>query len=138
MSTAFNLKDQDQYQEFFDMVIEDIEDTNSVDGQGFPLDEHDNPIDTDWLWENFGQHLDGTQTGLGMQVFNEVIKYYEPITDERKKEVIQMAKDDWFDLYQCGQINPDDDCDPKVLREYGLLTKAEQEAYTDTYDELVG
>lgn len=135
---TINLKDQDQYQEFFDMVIEDIEDTNSVDGQGFPLDEHDNPIDIDWLWENFGQHLDGTQTGLGMQVFSEVIKYYEPITDERKEEVIKMAKEDWMDAYEAGHLNPEDDCEPRILREAGLVTKAEQEAYTDTYDELVG
>lgn len=138
MSTTYNLKDQDQYQEFFDMVIEDIEDTNPVDGQGFPLDEHDNPIDTDWLWENFGQHLDGTQTGLGMQVFSEVIKYYEPINDQRKEEVIKMAKEDWMDAYEVGHINPEDDCDPRILREAGLVTKAEQETYTDTYDELVG
>ena len=75
MSATYNLKDFDEYQEFFDMIIEDIEDTNPVDGKGFPLDEDDNPIDTDWLWENFGQHLDGTQTGLGNQVFSEVIKY---------------------------------------------------------------
>ena len=138
MSATYNLKDQDQYKEFFDMVIEDIEDTNSVDDKGFPLDEDDNPIDTDWLWENFGQHLDGTQTGLGNQVFSEVIKYYEPITDERKEEVIKMAKEDWMDAYECGQLNPEDDCDPRILREAGLMTKQEQEAYTSTYDELVG
>lgn len=138
MSATYNLKDFDEYQEFFDMVIEDINDTNPVDGKGFPLDEDDNPIDTDWLWENFGQHLDGTQTGLGNQVFSEVIKYYEPITDERKKEVIKMAKDDWMDAYECGHLNPEDDCDPRVLREAGLVTKQEQEAYTSTYDELVG
>lgn len=138
MSATYNLKDFDEYQEFFDMIIEDIEDTNPVDGKGFPLDEDDNPIDTDWLWENFGQHLDGTQTGLGNQVFSEVIKYYEPITDKRKKEVIKMAKDDWMDAYEAGHINPEDDCDPKVLREAGLVTKQEQEAYTSTYDELVG
>ena len=51
MSATYNLKDFDEYQEFFDMIIEDIEDTNPVDGKGFPLDEDDNPIDTDWLWE---------------------------------------------------------------------------------------
>lgn len=138
MSTTYNLKDQDQYQEFFDMIIEDIEDTNPVDGQGFPLDEHDNPIDTDWLWENFGQHLDGMQTGLGMQVFSEVIKYYEPISDQRKEEVIKMAKEDWMDGYEAGHLNPEDDCEPRILREAGLVTKQEQEVYTDTYDELVG
>ena len=138
MSATYNLKDFDEYQEFFDMIIEDIEDTNPVDGKGFPLDEDDNPIDTDWLWENFGQHLDGTQTGLGNQVFSEVIKYYEPITDERKEEVIKMAKDDWMDAYEAGHINPEDDCDPRILREAGLVTKQEQETYTSTYDELVG
>ena len=138
MSATYNLKDQNEYQEFFDMIIEDIEDTNPVDGKGFPLDEDDNPIDTDWLWENFGQHLDGTQTGLGNQVFSEVIKYYEPITEERKQEVIKMAKDDWMDAYECGHINPEDDCDPRILREAGLVTKEEQDIYTSTYDELVG
>lgn len=138
MSATYNLKDFDEYQEFFDMVIEDINDTNPVDGKGFPLDEDDNLIDTDWLWENFGQHLDGTQTGLGNQVFSEVIKYYEPITEERKQEVIKMAKDDWMDAYEAGHINPEDDCDPRILREAGLITKQEQEVYTSTYDELVG
>lgn len=138
MSATYNLKDFDEYQEFFDMVIEDIEDTNPVDGSGFPLDEDDNPIDTDWLWENFGQHLDGTQTGLGNQVFSEVIKYYEPITSKRKQEVIKMAKDDWMEAYECGHLNPEDDCNPRILREAGLVTKQEQEAYTSTYDELVG
>lgn len=138
MSATYNLKDFDEYQEFFDMIIEDIEDTNPVDGKGFPLDEDDNPIDTDWLWENFGQHLDGTQTGLGNQVFSEVIKYYEPITDKRKEEVIKMAKDDWMDAYEAGHLNPEDDCEPRILREAGLVTKQEQETYTSTYDELVG
>ena len=138
MSATYNLKDHDEYQEFFDMVIEDIEDTNPVDGKGFPLDEDDNPINTDWLWENFGQHLDGTQTGLGIQVFSEVIKYYEPISDQRKEEVIAMAKSDWMDAYECGHLNPEDDCDPRILREAGLVTKEEQDVYTSTYDELVG
>lgn len=138
MSATYNLKDFDEYQEFFDMIIEDIEDTNPVDGKSFPLDDDDNPIDTDWLWENFGQHLDGTQTGLGNQVFSEVIKYYEPITDERKEEVIKMAKSDWMDAYEAGHLNPEDDCEPRILREAGLVTKQEQEVYTSTYDELVG
>ena len=142
MSATYNLKDFDEYQEFFDMVIEDIKDTNPVDGRGFPLDDNDEPITVDYLWEEFGHELDGTQTGLGYQVFNEVIEYFkkwiEPITEKRKQEVIKMAKDDWMDAYECGHINPEDDCDPKVLREAGLVTKQEQEAYTSTYDELVG
>lgn len=142
MSATYNLKDQNEYQEFFDSVIEDIEYTNPRDGQGYPLDDNDNRITVDWLWETYGHELDGTQTGLGYQVFSEVIAYYdkwiEPITKERKKEVIEMAKSDWMDAYECGHINPEDDCDPRVLREAGLVTKEEQEIYTSTYDELVG
>lgn len=142
MSATYNLKDQNEYQEFFDSVIEDIEETNPRDGQSYPLDDNDNRITVDWLWETYGHELDGTQTGLGYQVFNEVIAYYdkwiEPITEERKKEVIEMAKSDWMDAYECGHINPEDDCDPRVLREAGLVTKEEQEVYTSTYDEFVG
>lgn len=142
MSATYNLKDNEQYQEFFDMVIEDINDTNPVDGKGFPLDDNDEPITVDYLWEEFGHELDGTQTGLGYQVFNEVIEYFkkwiEPITEKRKKEVIKMAKDDWMDAYEAGHLNPEDDCDPRILREAGLMTKQEQEVYTSTYDELVG
>lgn len=142
MSATYNLKDQNEYQEFFDMVIEDINNTNPVDGSGFPLDDNDEPITVDYLWEEFGHELDGTQTGLGYQVFNEVIEYFkkwiEPITEERKQEVIKMAKDDWMDAYEAGHINPEDDCDPRILREAGLVTKQEQDIYTSTYDELVG
>lgn len=142
MSATYNLKDQNEYQEFFDSVIEDIEYTNPRDGQGYPLDDNDNRITVDWLWETYGHELNGTQTGLGYQVFNEVIAYYdkwiEPITEERKKEVIEMAKSDWIDAYEAGHINPEDDCDPRILREAGLVTKEEQEIYTSTYDELVG
>ena len=138
MSATYNLKDHDEYQEFFDMIIEDIEDTNPVDGKGFPLDEEDNPINESWLWDNYGQYLDGTQVGLGYQVFSEVLKYYEPISEERKQEVIAMAKSDWMDAYEAGHLNPEDDCEPRILREAELVTKQEQEVYTDTYDELVG
>jgi len=142
MSATYNLKNQEEYKEFFDTVIEDINDTNPVDGKGFPLDDNDEPITVDYLWEEFGHELDGTQTGLGYQVFNEVIEYFkkwiEPITEKRKKEIIKMAKSDYKDAWECGHINPEDDCDPQVLRESGLVTKAEQEVYTNTYDELVG
>ena len=138
MSATYNLKDFDEYQEFFDTITEEINDENPVDGKGFPLDENDNPITVDWLWENYGQHLDGTQTGLGNQLFSEVIKYYEPITEERIKEVIEMAESDYKDAWECGHINPEDDCEPRILRESGLVTKAEQEAYTNKYDELCG
>ena len=142
MSTTYNLKNQEEYKEFFDMIIEDINDTNPVDGNGFPLDDNDEPITVDYLWEEFGNELDGTQTGLGYQVFNEVIEYFkkwiEPITEKRKKEVIKMAKSDYQDAWECGHINPDDDCEPSLLRESGLVTKEEQDIYTSTYCDLVG
>ena len=142
MSATYNLKNQEDYQAFFGSVIEDIEYTNPRDGQGYPLDDDDNRITVDWLWETYGHELDGTQTGLGYQVFSEVIAYYdkwiEPITDQRKEEVIAMAKSDWMDAYECGHLNPEDDCDPRILREAGLVTKEEQDVYTSTYDELVG
>lgn len=142
MSSTYNLKNQEEYKEFFDIVIEDINDTNPVDGKGFPLDDNDEPITVDYLWEEFGHELDGTQTGLGYQVFNEVIEYFkkwiEPITEKRKKEIIKMAKSDYKDAWECGHINPEDDCEPSLLRESGLVTKAEQEVYTNTYSELVG
>ena len=109
---------------------------------GFPLDDHDEPITVDYLWKEFGHELDGTQTDLGYQVFNEVIEYFkkwiEPITEKRKKEIIKMAKSDYNDAWECGHINPEDDCDPQVLRESGLVTKEEQEVYTSTYCDLVG
>lgn len=142
MAITYNLKNQEEYKEFFDTVIEDINDTNSVDDKGFPLDDNDEPITVDYLWEEFGHELDGTQTGLGYQVFNEVIEYFkkwiEPITEKRKKEIIKMAKSDYKDAWGCGHINPDDDCEPNLLRESGLVTKAEQDVYISTYCDLVG
>ena len=53
MSATYNLKDQNEYKEYFDSVIEDIDETNPRDGQGYPLDEHDDRITVDWLWENY-------------------------------------------------------------------------------------
>lgn len=142
MSATYNLKNQEEYKEFFDSVIESINDTNPVDGMGFPLNEYDEPITVDYLWKEFGHELDGTQSSLGCQVFNEVIEHFkkwiEPITEKRKKEIIKMAKLDYQDAWECGHINPEDDCDPHVLREAGLVTKEEQDVYTSTYCDLVG
>ena len=76
MAATYNLKNQEDYQAFFDSVIEDIESINPRDGQGYPLDDDNNRITVDWLWENYGHELDGTQSGLGYQVFNEVIEYF--------------------------------------------------------------
>ena len=133
----YNLKDQDEYIEFFEEVIEDIDGINTFNEQGFPLNEDTNePIDIDWLWENYGQHLDGTQTGLGYQVFGEIIDYYKPISEERRDEIKEMARQDFLDAYECGQLN-EDDCDSKQLREMGLTTKQEQETYTKVYEELM-
>lgn len=82
MAVTYNLKNQEEYKEFFDMVVEDINDTNPVDGKGFPLDDNDEPITVDYLWEEFGGFLDGTQSGLGYQVFSEVIQYYKTTKKE--------------------------------------------------------
>lgn len=142
MSATYNLKNKEEYKEFFNMIIEDINDMNPVDSKGFPLDDNNEPITMDYLWEEFGHKLDGTQTGLGYQVFNEVIEYFkkwtEPISEKRKKEIIEIAKSDYEDAWECGHINPEDDCDPQVLRESGLVTKEEQEVYINTYSRLVG
>ena len=40
----YNLKDQDEYIEFFEEVIEDIDDINTFNEQGFPLDEDTNEL----------------------------------------------------------------------------------------------
>ena len=130
---TYNLKDQEQYQEFFDMVVKDIDITNPVDGLKFPLNEYDEPINTDWLWENYGQYLDGTQTGLGYQVFNEIIAYYEPISEERIKEIKAMAESDWLDDYKIGQVKLIDTNEVEV---YGLNDK-ELEIYVDAYNSMV-
>jgi len=74
---TIDLKDPKEYKLFMLEVIDDIKECNPVDGSGFPLDEEDDPIIVDWLWENYGQHLDGTQSGLGYQLFSEVIAFFE-------------------------------------------------------------
>ncbi len=138
---TYNLKDQEQYNELYHVVIEDIDACNPVDGNGYPLDESDDPITVDWLWENYGQFLDGTQSGLGYQLFGEVIKHYEeyadttPLTSARAMEIRNMAKEDFLDAYECGQVK-EDDCDHKLLEEMGLKTKQEQDLYTEVYMEL--
>lgn len=141
MSVTYNLKNQNDYNDFYESVIYDIEVTNPRDGNGYPLDDNDNPITVDWLWETYGHELDGTQTGLGYQVFNEVIRYYDeytdptPLTSARAMEIRNMAKEDFLDAYECGQVK-EDDCDPKLLREMGLKSKLEQDLYTEVYMEL--
>ena len=136
---TYNLKDQEQYKEFFDMVVKDIDITNPVDGLKFPLNEYDEPINTDWLWENYGQYLDGTQTGLGYQVFNEIVAHYEnpepdaSISDERKKEIKAMAESDWLDDYKIGQVKLIDTNEVEV---YGLNDE-ELKIYVDAYNAMV-
>lgn len=136
---TINLKDQKEFDAFKREVIEDIDQCNPVDGSGFPLDEEDNPITADWLWENYGQHLDGTQTGLGYQLFNEVITHYEnhepktPISDKRKQEIIKMAESDWVDDYKIGKIKLIDTDEVEV---YGLNNE-ELKIYVDAYNAMI-
>lgn len=142
MSVTFNLKNQQDYRDFYDEVIYDLEENNSKDDKDYPLDENGKRITVDYLWEEFGSELDGTQTGLGYQVFNEIIEYYNEFTADieltaaRRKEIIDMAREDYLDAYECGHINPEDDCNRKLLRECGLNTKVEQDVYIDKYMEL--
>lgn len=142
MSATYNLKNQEDYKDFYDMVIDSLLDENPIDEDGYPLTEDEERIDVDYLWEEFGHELDGKQSGLGYQVFGEVIEFFnhwvEPITPERKQEVIEMAKSDYDDAWECGHINPEDDCEFRILLEAGLTTKQEQDIYTSAYCELVG
>lgn len=140
MSATYNLKNQEDYKDFYDMVIDSLLEENPTDEDGYPLTEDEERIDVDYLWDEFGHELDGTQSGLGYQVFGEVIEFFnhwvEPITPERKQEIQEMARQDFLDAYECGQLN-EDDCDPKLLKEIGLTTKQEQETYTKVYEELM-
>ena len=140
MSATYNLKNQGDYEDFHDMVIDSLLKENPTDKDGYPLTEDKKRIDIDYLWDEFGHELDGTQSGLGYQVFGEVIEFFnhwvEPITPERKQEVIEMAESDYDDAYECGQLN-EDDCEFEILLETGLTTKQEQETYTKVYEELM-
>ena len=139
MSATYNLKNNKEYEQFKEMVIEDINDCNPVDGSGFPLDEFDEPIDVDYLWTEYGHYLDGTQIGLGYQVFNEVIAHYEnhepnaPISDERIKEIKAIAESDWLDDYKMGTVKLIDTNEVEV---YGLNDE-ELKIYVDAYNALV-
>lgn len=73
----YDLKNQKEFNAFKQEIIEDIKECNQVDGSGFPLNEYDEPIDMDWLWESYGHHLDGSQTGLGYQLFSEVMAFFK-------------------------------------------------------------
>lgn len=86
MSATYNLKNEQDYKDFMSMVIKDLDDTNPKDGKGTPLKSDDEPIDIEYLWEEFGHFLDGTQTGLGNQVFSEVLFHYN------KPEILPMEK----------------------------------------------
>ena len=75
MSATYNLKNTQDYQDFYDLVVGSIkEDNDFVDG--FPVDDCGEEITTDYLWEEFGHMLDGKQSGLGQQVFDEVIESF--------------------------------------------------------------
>lgn len=130
---TIDLKNTKEYNAFKMKVIEDIDNCNPRGGSGFPLNEYDEPINVDWLWENYGQHLDGTQTGLGYQLFNEVIAHYEPIFEERIKEIKAMAEGDWLDDYRVGQVKLLDIADTEI---FGLNDK-ELKIYVDAYNAMV-
>ena len=82
MATTYNLKNATDYKDFKNFVIEAIESENEKGDNNFPLDDCNEPITVDYLWEEFGGFLDGTQSGLGYQVFSEVIQHYETTKKE--------------------------------------------------------
>lgn len=134
--TTIDLKNIKEYNAFKMEVIEDIDASNPRDGSGFPLDAFNEPITVDWLWEEYGQHLDGTQTGLGYQLFNEVIAHYgndEPISEERKKEIKAMAEGDWLDDYRVGQVKLMDINEVEICG----LNNNELKIYVDAYNAMV-
>lgn len=75
MATTYNLKNNKDYTDFYNLVIQSIKDENNFK-DGFPVDELGLDIDTDYLWDEFGHLLDGKQNGLGQQVFDEVLEYF--------------------------------------------------------------
>lgn len=139
MSKVYDLKDPKEFNTYKMEIIEDINDCNPVDESGFPLDDNDEPITVDWLWEEYGHHLDGTQSGLGYQLFNEVITHYKnhepnaPISDERIKEIKAIAESDWLDDYKMGTVKLIDTDEVEV---YGLNDE-ELKIYVDAYNALV-
>ena len=139
MSKVYDLKDSKEFNTYKMEIIEDINDCNPVDESGFPLDDNGEPITVDWLWEEYGHRLDGTQSGLGYQLFNEVIMHYknhEPnalISNERIKEIKAIAESDWLDDYKMGTVKLMDTNEVEV---YGLNDE-ELKIYVDAYNALV-
>lgn len=82
MAATYNLKNATDYKDFKHFVIEAIESENEKGDNNFPLDDCGEPITVDYLWEEFGGFLDGTQSGLGYQVFSEIIQHYETTKKE--------------------------------------------------------
>ena len=76
MAATYDLKNTNDYKDFKNFVIESIETENEKNDDNFPLDNNNEPITVCYLWEEFGHFLDGTQSGLGYQVFTEVINYF--------------------------------------------------------------
>lgn len=76
MAATYNLKNTTDYEDFKNFVIVALEAENEKNADNFPLDDCNEPITIDYLWEEFGHFLDGTQNSLGYQVFSEVIQYY--------------------------------------------------------------
>lgn len=75
MAATYNLKDNQDYQDFYDLVVSSIKEENNFVND-FPVDDCGEEITTDYLWEEFGHLLDGKQTGLGQQVFDEVLESF--------------------------------------------------------------
>jgi len=146
MGATYNLKDTKTYESVKNEFIEEINTMNAFNKEGFPLNDESELLTIDDLWEYYGRYFDRSQTGLVIQLFNEIIDYYknrivnkkeEPkeLPAERVKEIIEEARQDFLDAYECGQLN--ENClDKEVLRESGY-TEQEIELYIATFEGLM-
>ena len=146
MGATYNLKDTKTYESVKNEFIEEINTMNAFNKEGFPLNDESELLTIDDLWEYYGRYFDRSQTGLVIQLFNEIIDYYknrivnkkeEPkeLPAERVKEIIEEARQDFLDAYECGQLN--ENClDKEVLRESGY-TEQEIKLYIATFEGLM-
>jgi len=146
MGATYNLKDTKTYESVKNEFIEEINTMNAFNKEGFPLNDESELLTIDDLWEYYGRYFDRSQTGLVIQLFNEIIDYYknrivnkkeEPkeLPAERVKEIIEEARQDFLEAFEQGQLN--ENClDKEVLRESGY-TEQEIELYIATFEGLM-
>lgn len=146
MGATYNLKDTNIYESVKKEFIEEINTMNAFNKEGFPLNDESELLTIDDLWEYYGRYFDRSQTGLVIQLFNEILDYYKnrivnkkekpkEIPSNRVKEIIEEARQDFLEAYEQGQLN--ENClDKEVLRESGY-TEQEIKLYIATFEGLM-